>query len=260
MIKINNKYYKICLVDTNIISDTLKMSQDIHKYFINLLSDNYIFAFSDLTLVEMSKRNELLNQFKIFIKSIPVFFLKPSYQIAALEKSHYPIKLEPKDIILFVVNQNHNINSQDLREYLETNNFKEISRDLAKIQSKLHSENRFEEEVTAVKKSKIDAIKYCDDLLKINLIKKKENFNVSMEDDYFPSQKMEHLLKYYNYHYHMRKPKNSDTFDRLICSSLPYVDLFITEKNLSLDLKKIKENHNIIDHLEILIMKDLRDN
>ena len=56
MIKIGKKKYKICLLDTNIISDGLKNKKPIFKNIINRFSfDKYCWALTPSTVLELSE-------------------------------------------------------------------------------------------------------------------------------------------------------------------------------------------------------------
>jgi len=76
--------------------------------------------------------------------------------------------------------------------------------------------------------------------------------------DSFPSIKMTAFTIFYKFYTDTRRPQKSDSFDIIISSVLPYVDIVVTEKHQADALKKIKQQDNFVDNLEVLRLKDLQ--
>ncbi|MFA5837003.1 MAG: hypothetical protein WC837_08625 [Bellilinea sp.] len=76
--------------------------------------------------------------------------------------------------------------------------------------------------------------------------------------DSFPSIKMTAFTVFYKFYTDERRPQESDPFDIIISSVLPYVDTVITEKHQADVLKKIKLQDKFIESLEVLRLKDLQ--
>lgn len=56
-----------------------------------------------------------------------------------------------------------------------------------------------------------------------------------------------------------RKPLNSDAFDVLMASALPYVEAFITESHQAEVIRKTKRRDNFLDHLDVFTLRDFRN-
>jgi len=76
--------------------------------------------------------------------------------------------------------------------------------------------------------------------------------------DSFPSTKMTTFTVFYKFYTDERRPQESDPFDIIISSAIPYVDTFITEKHQAGVLKKIKQQDKFIENLEVLKLNDLQ--
>jgi hypothetical protein len=76
--------------------------------------------------------------------------------------------------------------------------------------------------------------------------------------DAFPSIKMTTYNVFYKFYTDQRRPIESDSFDIIIASTLPYVDATVTEKHQADVLKKIKQQDGFIENLEIYRLKDFQ--
>jgi len=72
----------------------------------------------------------------------------------------------------------------------------------------------------------------------------------------FPSIKMTAYNVFYKFYTDQRRPIESDSFDIIIASALPYVDATVTEKHQADILKRIKQQDEFIEHLEVYRLKD----
>ena len=76
--------------------------------------------------------------------------------------------------------------------------------------------------------------------------------------DSFPSIKMTAFTVFYKFYIDQRRPLESDSFDIIISSVLPYVDAVVTEKHQGDVLKKIQQQDKFIENLEVFRLKDLQ--
>jgi hypothetical protein len=76
--------------------------------------------------------------------------------------------------------------------------------------------------------------------------------------DSFPSIKMSTFTVFYKFYTDQRRPLESDAFDIIITSVLPYVDAVVTEKHQAEVLKKIKQQDKFIENLEVFRLKDFQ--
>ena len=96
---------KWCLLDTNIISDSIKKNQNIHKYVFNVVKSDYNLALPSLTLVEMETIPSLLNEFLEIACEIPFYIIKPSHLILKMEIEKFPNEITISDVILLHFNK-----------------------------------------------------------------------------------------------------------------------------------------------------------
>jgi len=84
MIKINNKDYKLLLLDTCLLSNLLKNNDGTAQNFFNhffVQNNNYIICYEPNVLIEIKRRDDLFKTFKDLFKNVPAILLKTSYQI-----------------------------------------------------------------------------------------------------------------------------------------------------------------------------------
>lgn len=256
---LNGKEYNLCLLDTNIISVTLKKSQSIEKNVFRKLSENNIFVFSPVTLVEMYPRQSVLNLFCDFFSKIPIIILKSSKDIYELEKKYYPNKPKQEDIVDLIINPNFNNVHNEIQAFVKTSEFQATREDLLRTTDEIFENNQFKEESELIRKYNLTAEDYIKLIIQTRQKQEGKNYAVDLKDDSFLSLKVQYLLRYYNYMVRNLKVRKSDLNDSLIASSIPYINTFITENNQAKTLKLIKEEQPIISKLDILNMADLRE-
>ena len=254
MLKLNNKEYKVCLLDTNIIRSTLEMSQDIHLQTLLKLRENYVFAFSVLTLVEMSHRKELIEKFINFINSIPIIILQSSDQVFRIEKHSHnrPVKID--ELILLISNPIIPKTKDEIVQFLRSSDFQNICKIVKDAQTGKYNDlkKEIEKEINYDLTPEEFTVKRLETQIGNNIA-------VRFQDSSYLSQKIINLLIYYTYFERKKKIPRSDPFDFLIACCVPYVDVFITEKNQTKSLNMINNNHDIINFVSILTMSDLRE-
>jgi hypothetical protein len=253
LIKLGNSEYKIYYLDTNILRATLEMSQNIHENTLLKLNEKAIFAISVLTLVEISHRRELIEKFITFINAIPMLILKPSNQILDDEKKYFNQDLRIENLILLISNPLDPNTTDEVVSFLRSENFYDISHKLKNDQTDAFL--RIQKEIEAEKDVSCKAEEFVKKRLLITI---GNDYFFSLGDRNFLSQKIINLLLFYTYKERRKKAERSAPFDFLISSIVPYVDTFITENSQAKSFNTIKKKHNIIDNVEILVMKDLR--
>jgi hypothetical protein len=90
-----------------------------------------------------------------------------------------------------------------------------------------------------------------------NFILKNNLTEYSIKLDNLRSFKIMPYSVFYKFYSDRRNPQLSDVFDILIGSTIPYVDVLITEKHYFDIIQKIKRLDNFLDKLEVIKVTDI---
>jgi len=258
----DQKMKKLCLLDTNIISDTLKRNQSIHDSVFDKLNHEFDFCIPLLTLAELRYSPDLLEGFCKLTDIFIFHILKPSKQILADEIANYPSEIAKEEIILMTIDPKNSIHKSEIDNYLRSEKFRENS-DLLKNDQILAIKNI---EQTVISERKNNEDNFVSRYIWSQLAMKYSDFMKSIikENDFLGLNTLKSLYLqahfiYYKYIQKGQKEKLSDTFDILIISNLPYVDLFLTERNNAGLLRELKRKLSLLKKLEIETMRDLRN-
>lgn len=254
MISIGANDYKIIYLDTNILRATLEKSESIHKNVLSFLGSKSIFAISIITLIEFSHLKKLIDSFISFAKAIPIIIMKSSSQIYELERNSINSTIDFHDLVQFFLIPTDKNTIAEMTNYLGSKKFNDLCHMLKSDQTATYTKlkNEIENEKNYTPSPE-------EFFKKRFIVNNGQEYALCFEDKNYMSNKIMNLLIYYTYKVRKKKILRSDPFDFLISSTVPYVDVFITENSQAKTLTMIKENHTFIDHLEILVMKDLRE-
>lgn len=271
MITLNRNKYKLCLLDTNGLSLLLK---DPKKWF-NFLHNEFnlgktILCYSVYTIGELKVKEELFEKFLELFSSFPSVVLDGLDSLFKKEVSSYdsnsiinPILFAPHGIevndpnrlsLIRTLFQNKDINEKF--EYWKNGRTDVIEGILELIKNfppkgekyTVKEINRFVE-LAGFSQLAIRDATFCKSILD-----KKRVVNIKK----FPSINMITLFVFYKYYKDRRiNPKESDVFDLIISSLIPYVDIFISEGNSIEILRQIKRNHNYPKDLDYYSIKEI---
>jgi len=270
MINLNGTEYKLLLVDTNIISEVIKNE---HQEFRTLMewytSQRIVICFSFFTILEIRKTPALYKQFLKLFSVIPCVFLKSHEQLLQDEVSCYPDYSNINPVLLGFPSP---LAKAKLHEVLE-----QAFKDSQIIAREEYWNSSRESIVEGIKgliknfppkgdkytKKEIREFVRLAGLQQIGLrqpefFKASENSRRVIDVNSFPSIKITSLVVFYKFYVDSRKPLISDAFDILIFSSIPYVDLVISEKHLVSLIKKIKAHDKFINHVDMFDINYLR--
>lgn len=265
MIEINGNNYKLCLLDTNILSYALLNFKEFVTQFKIKYDESFtVICFSAFTISEIQKRSELLEKFANIFSQYPALILDGHESLFIKEKNMF-LKREIVDPILFCT---HTFDSDELytiitdeklsqRTSYWKDNREYILDGILNLKSNFESkENKFsnneiEEFIT---KASVEQIAKRD----IKFVKKALGNNQTPMPNDFPSIKAQAYCVFYKFYTDNRKPILSDIYDILIFSSLPYVDYFVTESNLSEHIKQIQNRHKELKNLQVYSIKDFK--
>jgi hypothetical protein len=273
MVEINGTQYKLCLLDTNIISEIIKNRDDeFAKYFNNLFHEGFLPCFSLFSVIELQQRPDLFSKFLDIFSVFPSVVLKGHSQIFDEEIENYPHFniINPLLLSPVAIEPYKNLSKRQTVELV----FKSEPY-LSLSKRYLGSRNSDLDELIANSKAYLPKKdKYSEDeiwlymqtfvlrhllLTKKTFVDKKKGKEV-INIDAFPSQlMMAHSIFYKFYEDRQRKPSQSDVFDIIISALVPYVDAFITERNQADAIRKIRNKKmTFLPDIKILTIKDLR--
>lgn len=275
----NGKEYKLCLLDTNIISEISKNPSTIGRIFFKKLSeDSWIPCITSGSLFEIRKNTIVYNQFLEVFSIIPFFVLKPFIVLYEAEKDMYDKNGFASPIQLSVSFTNNDPKLQ-LKGFMEN-----IFSRSEVIESEKHRRNDESQVLdnwisrienynpeSDVANSK-DAEKYVNEaayqtIIKLDIdldsdfIRKIVENQESIDISKFPSV----LLMLYSQYYRLYDPgwksAPQEVTDVEIMSAVPYMDVVITENFQAEILRKTKNRTKLLDleSLQILTLRDIRN-
>jgi hypothetical protein len=272
MITLNGHTYKLCLLDTNVVSEMVKRPDPIMRNFFETIKPNkYIPCFSIFTILELRERDDVYQRFLEAFSEIPCLILKSLDQLFHDELTAYqdhkkvspilissPGVLAPKnqklaDILILAFAMT------DIRELADKWNSQKgsilegilslVKNYPPKSKKYTAREIRSFVEIAGFQQIAYRAYNFAQPIV---------NEGKSVMVDSFPSIKMMAFTVFYKFYTDERCPQESDPFDIIISSCLPYVDIVVTEKHQADALKKIKQQDKFIESLEVLKLKDLQ--
>ena len=247
MININNRNYNLCLLDSNALSNLLSNPTNWFKYIESAFGLNTIIGYSIFTLAELRKRPELFSLYiDTFSKAnFPSVILDGHESISIKEIDKYDVidNINPIVLAPFAINDPILSNRDALYKVLNSTIFidrsqywKENENDI--LTGIIELKNNYPPKCDKYTMEEIEnfveivsleqiAFRYSD--FARSVIKSGSIINI----ENFPSIVTTAYVIFYKFYPDDRKPKNSDIFDIIISSILPYVDFFITERNFA---------------------------
>ncbi|MCX6158382.1 MAG: hypothetical protein NTY74_10440 [Ignavibacteriae bacterium] len=268
MIELGGLYYKLCLVDTCIISELLKFKEELGSFIVpKFLQEQRLFCYSIKNIEEMEICKDIFEEFISYTSIMPTILLKTDEMLLDEEINNYENDNYKIDPILIFVNMlkgadyykefkdifTQNIISENFKRNRDLKPF--VLNAMVKKSNSYPSENIFLEKryinnwLTSEMHNILFGIykEFVD-----NKIKLREPLNY----DKFLSLKSMTLIRFYKFYLKHRKPKPSDVNDVYISSAFPYVDSVFLEKDMTNQILQIKNKHNFYKELEILKLSD----
>lgn len=272
MIELGGKRVKLCLLDTNILSDILKNKEPYFKTLYELFPPpEHIFCYSVFSITEIKKLKYLFNKYIDAFSVIPSLIMNGHDVLFQEELRHYQ-------------DQNHQIKAWAIAPFaikskLQMSNAAKLryvlsQYDIVKkekywigsaekvLKGILSLKKNYPPKVT--KYTKKEVIEFVDLVTSEQIVLRAKAFvrneldsGRSIDINLFPSLRSTSYAVFYKFYPDRRKPRKSDVFDIIICSLLPYVDIFITEGHQNEVINKIKKIDDILDHLENKSIKEI---
>jgi hypothetical protein len=270
MIKIQDKYYKLTLLDTCIISELLKNKGDLSKNILSRVIDNGYICFSDETIKELIRSPNIFDEFIEIFSYFPSLVLKPFGMLLDEEIQNYDIQKEI-DPVLMILNQplwdggktdlKKITNSKFSKEFLEKNQKDQMDA----LDGMLEMRQGYP---PAGKKYTLKEIDLFIELTTWQQIlfhhntwfQERAKMKPAIMAERFPSVQMFCSLVFYKFYINLeRNPKASDIPDLFMASSYPYIDEVITEKDQVEMVRQIQKKHKLCNQLTMHTINDFRN-
>lgn len=271
MIELNGNKYKLCLFDTNTLSNLLMHPKEWIEYLNHKFDiSQTIICYSIFTLSELWYRQELFEKYIDIFATFPSVILDGHESIFQKEINNYKCKRKPNPIVLapFAINKPRLTSKQRLKHIIEKSDF------ITRTDYWTKGQQQILDGIVELKKnyppkndkySKKEIEDFCLIASTDQIILRNSNFakniikkgcNIDLE--LFPSVQSTSYIVFYKFYPDNRQPLPSDVFDILISSLLPYVDYFLTEGNLSNIIKITQNRHDIFCDLKTYSLKQIR--
>lgn len=272
MIQLKGKAYRLCLLDTNILSEMLKNPPGEFRVFtLKFLAKSWIPVFSLFSVFEIRRRPDLFELFLDYFSGLPSIILKGHEQLLEEELAAYPDPSRIDPVLLSplgITPPKGLTRRQALERVLSSDFFIEreqywnqgISEILSGILSLVdnfpprqgkYGKSMIREFVDTNVFQQV-AMRWPNEVK--DLIQALGDFNPLA----FPSIRIMALTVFMKFYCDNRIPCESDVFDMIISSPIPYIDGVITERHQAAVLRKGKELGFLSPDLEIHTIKALR--
>jgi hypothetical protein len=272
MINLNGNQYKLCLIDTNAISEMVKYPDPILRHFFEIMNPNeYIPCFSLFTILELRKRDDVYKAFLEIFSLLPCFILKSLDQLFQDELNFYPNPNKVTPILVScpgvlapvsqkltdLLNLTFSMTETQKNEKIWNSGKPSILEGMLSLVKNFPPKNSKytpNEIRSFIKIAGRQQIEFRAHNHAQQIVKEGDSIIV----DAFPSIKMTTFNVFYKFYTDQRRPSESDAFDIIISSVIPYVDAVVTEKHQAVIIKKIKQQDKFIGNLEVFRLKDLQ--
>lgn len=270
MIELNGKSYRLCLIDTNVVSEMLKRPQrEFSNFLTKYITDHCIPCFSIWTILELRESRALFTPFLKYFSVIPCAILKSHEQLLADEVAGYAQVSEVNPILLISTP----VEKRSLREEVNKAFSKRKLRNLASgwvdgradaLSGMLNLRNNFlptngrsysRNEVslfvfsTVISQLGMRQASFCHQML---------NRGETIVVDSFPSVKASCYTVFFKFYVDNRNEKRSDVFDILIATATPYIDVFLTERHQAEVMRRIRSHDSFLNHVDVQTVAALR--
>lgn len=272
MINLNGNSYKICLFDTNALSNFLKEPKRWLKFYDKEFSSSTtIIAYSVFSIVEISDSKYLFEKYIDFFSTFPSLMLDGFHSIFIKELNSYdheknqinPVGISPMRANAKTIDEG----KKELLSLIETSDFfnrkeywnKGRKSILDGISSLTHN---FKPKNKSYSNKEIELFVEMATLQQIGLrdrsfLQHKVDQKLPVDINKFPSIISTSYVVFYKFYPDNRKPILSDVYDIFISSLLPYVDFVITENNLCEIIRKIQAKHTFLNNLKYYSIKEV---
>jgi hypothetical protein len=274
MIRLGETDYRLCLLDTNAVSEMAKRPKTLGQFLSWAHGTPPVFmpCFSLFTVLELRQNHSVYAQFMQWFGQVPCIILKSHEQLLEDEVNSYP---DPSAIDPTLLGFSAGLGGEgnDLRKALPhafgtksvrkqerkwNDGRDEIVRGIGSLVANFpperdtytDSEIRFFLEVTGLQQLVLRAPGFAELII---------DNGETVDVDAFPSLKATAYTVFHKFYSdRTRKPTRSDAFDIIIAAATPYVEAVITENHQAEVLRKTMRRDDFISDLNVFTLRDLR--
>jgi len=274
MVTLNGTNYRLCLLDTNALSELVKRDQ-VLRHFLTWSIDSkpaFVPCFSLFTVLELRRSPDVYRHFIELFRTIPCLVLKSHEQLLEEETSCYPdpscidpsllgfspLGGEGMDLerVLSRAEEDEVFEAQERHWNASQDGIVEGVTSLVanfppEAETYSRSEIRAFVEISSFSQLAMRQRSFAEDVV---------GNNEAVEMAAFPSLKATTYTVWHKFYADARrKPSRSDAFDIVISAATPYVEAIVTENHQAEALRKTKRLDAFIKDLIILTLRDLRN-
>lgn len=267
MILLNDKPYKLALIDTCVVSELLKLAPSQRTEYFNVMFDGVIPCFTAHNLKELRRSNILISKFVEMFRVLPSYFLKDHDLLLQAEVDSYACEdtlnaiigplfknpLRPQDPVLI------DIAEQTLTDevMLDYNKYLQIVLD-----GILSLKNNYPPKGKKYSVKEIENFVWMVSFEQVvdRHLEWANQFRDNAEDydlAKLPSLQYMSYVLFYKFYLSSKSPTLSDIPDLIMSSVYPYVDIVVVEKHQAEIARQIQRRHLILPDLEIMTLKDI---
>ena len=243
------------LLDTNVWSSIASSSQALNAFLPWLQKNDAIAALSMFTMFELSRANHMHRDFdRLLTIAAQRIYIPLLYdELSDLEMSNYPNEVE----LLWNPIKNHNETmfistiSQDphfihkRQEFLEFGYTKFMNLDAFKSNFPLADDNGKFSADSAATFAWANTLDYLLRYFPEYILPFKDNLR-AFDTSKLKSIYIRSLFLYFKYYMHGQSPNKSDFMDFANLSYLPYIDVYVTERNVLNTLSHMKASSGFL--------------
>lgn len=260
MLKINGTNYKLCFIDTCIISQVLRDNHFAQEILKKIENEKWFLVISLYNIIEIKKTNDenFITKFFDLFNTIPCIVFKNYNQLLRLEIENFRKNINPSELSIQCFGTGLNRRMED---YFCTTSFEKFEKEY-----NLEETLILESIINNVSQGRdVSVFKYVKDSTFLRVARENASFiertiamykNGEVEkkeevEKYFPSVRMTNFSIYYKFINDKRNPELSDVRDIIMTSLFPYVDIVLIERQQAEMLRQVKKKDDIVRHLQI---------
>ncbi len=277
MITLSGNRYRLCLLDTNAVSEMAKRPDTEFRHFVTWAMGGdtaSISCFSLFTVLELRKRPDIYRMFLDLFDQLPCSLLMSHEQLLEAEVAAYPYPASINPLLVafpgaLLAAPDRATLAASLEGHLSTTTGQQQERTwidgAASIvdgmtsnvanyepagQRYTRQEIRFFVEWAGLGQIGMRAHSFMRSTLESGR---------EVEIDAFPSIKMTAFTVFYKFYVDkQRTPVVSDAFDVIISAPTPYVDAVITERHQAEVIRKTKQQDGFLEQVQVFTLRDFR--
>ncbi len=273
MIELNGHEYKLCVLDTNAVSEMIKRPTVEFRAVVDRFAlVGYLPCISPFTVIELRRRRDLYQSFLQYFSVFPCLLVEGYEQLLGDEVEHYPnpSSIDPTLVAPWGIQLPLGMSREEaLADLFETPMFRKGEQERQRAKASIlkgmvslvpsyppgkdggHAPRMVSQFVNTVSADQIRQ-------RAPRFVRRRMLSPGRIEVDAFPSVKMMTFTVFYKFYPDRRTALESDVFDIIMSAAIPHVDAVLTERHQAEVLRKTKQQDPFVEHVEVFTLADLR--